>query len=328
MVLNRSLNDLYRVKKLEKRRQALLNSNLDDVYLIYWLLEDCKRYGTLPFAGLARAAFIAVQLLDSLVSTQELTKEERDSFFLSLNTLGSQMKRDLHALSREDFLGVYGHLRPGTYDIRSERYDEAPDLYFDWGRQDTKIVQSAKMENFSLPNKKRKSIDALLQEHGLGLTTTELFEFMKKSIEGREFAKFMFTRNLSKALSLFEKLGNKYGFSQSECSFANIDIIHELYLGSRDPQKIFAHSINAGRENFDETRRIVLPPLIQEQSDAWQFHLPKAAPNFITQKRITGMPMRYIASSENLSGKIVFIENADPGYDWIFSRNISGFVTM
>ena len=35
-------------------------------------------------------------------------------------------------LSKADFLARYGHLRPGTYDILSPRYDEAPDLYFDW----------------------------------------------------------------------------------------------------------------------------------------------------------------------------------------------------
>ena len=33
---------------------------------IYWLLEDTKRYGTLPFAGLARVGFIAMQLLQSI----------------------------------------------------------------------------------------------------------------------------------------------------------------------------------------------------------------------------------------------------------------------
>ena len=30
----------------------------------------------------------------------------------------------------------------------------------------------------------------------------------------------------------------------------------------------------------------------------------------------------------SLSKKIVFISSADPGYDWIFSKNISGLVTM
>ena len=31
---------------------------------------------------------------------------------------------------------------------------------------------------------------------------------------------------------------------------------------------------------------------------------------------------------ENLENKIVFIESADPGYDWIFSSKIKGLVTM
>ena len=30
----------------------------------------------------------------------------------------------------------------------------------------------------------------------------------------------------------------------------------------------------------------------------------------------------------NPNGKIAFIQSADPGYDWIFSKNISGLVTM
>ena len=34
---------------------------MDLIEKVYWLLEDAKRYGTLPFAGLARAGFIAVQ---------------------------------------------------------------------------------------------------------------------------------------------------------------------------------------------------------------------------------------------------------------------------
>jgi len=31
--------------------------------------------------------------------------------------------------------------------------------------------------------------------------------------------------------------------------------------------------------------------------------------------------------SNNLAGKIVCIDKADPGYDWLFSRNISGLIT-
>ena len=31
---------------------------------------------------------------------------------------------------------------------------------------------------------------------------------------------------------------------------------------------------------------------------------------------------------ENISGKIICIENADPGFDWIFSYKIDGLITM
>ena len=48
-------------------------------------------------------------------------------------------------------------------------------------------------------------------------------------------------------------------------------------------------------------------------------------PNFITHQKITSSSVHIHAdqASESLTGKIVLIENADPGYDWIFSKNIS-----
>ena len=44
---------------LADRLPRLHESGIDVISRIYWLLADCKRYGTLPFAGLARAGFIA-----------------------------------------------------------------------------------------------------------------------------------------------------------------------------------------------------------------------------------------------------------------------------
>ena len=51
--------------KSDGKRFSIARCHL--VQKIYWLVEDCKRYGTLPFAGLARAGFVAKQLLDSFV---------------------------------------------------------------------------------------------------------------------------------------------------------------------------------------------------------------------------------------------------------------------
>ena len=115
-----------------ERLPTICDAEIDKISRIYWLIEDCKRYGTLPFAGLARAGFIAVQLLQSFVEAGVLNAEEAATFMASVDTVGSRIGQDFAQLSKADFLARYGHLRPGTYDILSPRYDEAPDLYFDW----------------------------------------------------------------------------------------------------------------------------------------------------------------------------------------------------
>ena len=51
----------------------------------------------------------------------------------SISTVSSQMLFDQKTLKKGDFLEKYGHLRPGTYDILSPRYDANPSIYFKWG---------------------------------------------------------------------------------------------------------------------------------------------------------------------------------------------------
>jgi glutamine kinase len=46
--------DAAKIDTLNARREELLASSADPLERIYWLLEDSKRYGTLPFAGCGR----------------------------------------------------------------------------------------------------------------------------------------------------------------------------------------------------------------------------------------------------------------------------------
>ena len=51
--------------------------------------------------------------------------------------------------------------------------------------------------------------------------------------------------------------------------------------------------------------------------------------NYITSKKVNGQ-IYYIKNqnfSNNLDNKIILIDNADPGYDFIFNRNIKGLIT-
>lgn len=86
-------------------------------------------------------------------------------------------------------------------------------------------------------------------------------------------------------------------------------------------------SIAQGRAAHRRTRAVVLPPLITAPADVWSFSLLPCEPNFVTQKQADG-PVREAADPEqDLSGAIVFIPSADPGFDWLFSRGIAGLVT-
>ena len=54
--------------------------------------------------------------------------------------------------------------------------------------------------------------------------------------------------------------------------------------------------------------------------------MPETEPNFVTQNAVSGKVVT-IEKKEKLPGNIVFIESADPGYDWLFTYPIAGLVT-
>jgi phosphohistidine swiveling domain-containing protein/arsenate reductase-like glutaredoxin family protein len=322
--------DSSKIKTLEKRYEEIISSDLSEVDKIYWLIEDCKRYGTLPFAGLARAAFIAVQILQSLVNEKIISKQEYDSFLNDLTTISAMMNKDFEDLSIKKFLLQYGHLRPGTYDITSPRYDEMPQLYFQWDKKEDIDFneKDSIQEHFRLSLTQLKNIRECLLKHGLEDDVLGLFSFIKAAIEGREYSKFIFTKNLSETLKLFGVWAGKNNMSLEECAFADIQIIKELYQGTPDEKDLLERSIIRGKKKYQEGAGIVLPPLIVNASDIYQFFVPDTLPTYITLKRRSGkVKIINKVAEESLHDCILLIPSADPGYDWIFSHHIAGFIT-
>lgn len=315
--------DERRIHRLMERREELSTSSPEPIEKIYWLLEDGKRYGTLPFAGLARAGFIAVQLLKSLVATEVFSREDYDTFLTGLTTVSGDLARDQRHLSREKFLEKYGHLRPGTYDILSERYDENPDLYFKW-RKDMEGM--GEKPPFVPTLTQLRKVGALLKEHQLEPDPLVFFNFLSKAIQLREWSKFQFTKNLSDILALIGQVGADHGFGREDMAFSDIQIFKELHIVADCIHDRLEANIDSGRKNYRTACRVSLPPLLTRPEDVWGFLWPETSPNFITQKAVVG-EVGEAASRESLAGKIVCIPSADPGYDWLFSHSIGGLVT-
>jgi adenylylsulfate kinase-like enzyme len=317
--------DRAKIDLLARRLPAICNAELDKISRIYWVIEDCKRYGTLPFAGLARAGFIAVQMLQSFVEADVINAEEAATFMASVDTVGSRIAHDFAKLTKVDFLARYGHLRPGTYDILSPRYDEAPDLYFDWSGARPAAPPSP---HFAFSVEQSRRIEHLLKEHELDIDVPGLIEFIKAGIEGREYAKFVFTRSLSHALSLIRQLGEDHGLSAEDCAFLNYEVVRTLYSESGSVREALRESAAQGRERYALTRSLVLPPVIASPGEVFAFHLPPSQPNFITRKNVTAPVASVGDPPESFAGRILFVPSADPGFDWIFTRGISGFITQ
>lgn len=318
--------DIEKIRVLENKQGTILNSELSHIDKIYWLLEDCKRYGTLPFAGLARAGFIAVQMLDSMVQIGVLSAEEREQFLRSLDTVSTGLSNDLGTLSQEKFLNKYGHLRPGTYDILSPRYDEEPDSYFDWKKERTPLP--AENNQFAVTIEALNQLNEILKADGIDQDAIGLFNFIRAAIEGREYAKFVFTKSLSDVLALTGLAGAEEDFDLNDMSYAEINLIKDSYVSARSFSEELNRNIAMGKEKYQITQQLRLPPLLVSERDFWAFTMPSNQPNYVTQKTCRGKVLPYTKSKRLMTRKIVFIENADPGYDWIFSTNICGFVTQ
>lgn len=315
--------DAGKIQILRRKHREIMDSGLSPLEKLYWLLEYCKRYGTLPFAGLARAGFIAVELLRSMTAVGILTQEERAAYMGGLETVGKTMSRDFARLSREAFLRKYGHLRPGTYDICSPRYDQESERYFDFGRRRETAPEGPP---FQLTLDKYARLQALLAEHGLDADVLSLFDFIQHAIEGREYAKFVFTHTLSDALELLAELGAAHGLDREAVSHVSIQRLLESYSRAEDLGRVLRESVRAGQAAEAAAAGITLPPLLWEERQVYSFFLPDGAPNFITQGRCAAETV-LLPSDEPLEGKLLLIRGADPGYDWIFSHNIAGFVT-
>ena len=182
--------DVEKIKLLGKRHSKLMESGLQPIEKLYWVIENTKRYGTLPFSGLARVGFIAVQFLRSLVEKGFLSDKDQANFMLGIKTISSEIRSEKHTLTKKDFLNKFGHLRPGSYDICSLRYDADVGRYFSWDKGD---IGNSRRVSFSLKDDVAGKLDEELVGHGLKTNSLELLKFIETGITLRELAKFEFS---------------------------------------------------------------------------------------------------------------------------------------
>lgn len=269
-----------------------------------------------------------------LAANYRFSKEFDDQAFFSYKqqvreTVATEFVRDMNRylageLPRDIFCERYGHLRSGTYDIRADRYDQLS-FRAEPGRQ---LEEPAAAASVSLPE---AALQQALDEAGFsGITPGELVRFMRTALEQRERFKFEFTKSLSLALEVLRMAGRNLGIPVEELSYLQVaDILAAEYYGSGEELQAFWKALIQRRQELrGREGYLALPDVLTGVEDIDFVSVQEARPNFITEKAATG---EIVTPEEmgagGLAGRIVLLEKADPGFDWIFPQGIAGLIT-
>ena len=299
------------------------------------LLNECINSGTIPFAVIARHAFIAETLFQSAIQCGAISSDRFNEFKQSVPLITADFADDYRKVlsgsqNKEIFLGRYGHLRPGTYDILSLRYADRREIFDQAGNIPHVDIQKG---IFHLTAEEETRLNELLLLNQFSrITSMDLLQYTRAAISGREYAKFIFSRNISDVLELLKIWGKHLDLSADD--LAHLDIEDILSLPSTTPaalKELLKQKVAEGKIEFDLARRLRLGHLIRDVGDLYIVPLLKSLPNFCGSGLISG-PVYLLDSGfdkkTELRNKIVCILSADPGYDWIFTQEIKGLITQ
>ena len=303
------------------------NSNKDLLVSAQKLLSDCKNYGTLSFSIMARISFIGTILLKSLQNMGIFGNNFYDNFINSVSTPLTEIQNDVSdfkngQISKQTFFKKYGHLRPGTYDITQDRYDKNYTFFSE--------INFKKKEKKPGQQFNKKTVTDLVSKHLNIQSNVDLLDFIRDAITQREKLKFEFTKNLSDSLELIIKIGTEMGFTRNE--LANLDLNTILKSENQSKiksQKVWRKKIELQAKKKQLNNFLNLPQIIFSKNDFDIINYRLSKPNFITDKKIIKqiITLKKNTTPVSMENKILLIEYADPGFDWIFTKNPAGLIT-
>ena len=105
-----------------------------------------------------------------------------------------------------------------------------------------------------------------------------------------------------------------------------------LSVEAEDGREFFREKIHSARSRHVLAQSIRLPQLLGDPTGAYIAPFQVSRPNLITKKTVSADAI-YLNSDSNIDDldlfeKILLIESADPGFDWIFAHSIAGLITQ
>jgi len=134
-------------------------------------------------------------------------------------------------------------------------------------------------------------------------------------------------------LDLLKNVASILDISSNDFSFLSLKDIFDInrnadiYLIKQE----LLHRIHMNQRQYDDHLLIILPHVLSKPTDFSVVNVPEGLPNYITSKSVRGEILQIEEVSDrriSVVDRIIVLEKADPGYDWIFANeSIKGLVT-
>jgi len=297
-------------------------------------LSIIREHGVIPFSEQARLAFTYRYVLNRMITLDPHLEEAFLNWARKLQTITSSYRRDLASLKageldRHSFLTSYGSLRPNAYNIESARYDESLE-YFE--NTDVKRV----VERNSQPEIPRsQSVTDVLK--GIGdFDEAEFWHRCGEAFRNRESLKFHFSKVLSDLLKLIAAVSESSGSTRSTLRKLRIGEITSILRRSDSLTEFAKKCERRSDRRLMERKYLTHLPMPDFASKGRDFEIIvqiSNEPTFVGNRSIQAqcVPLREThvpdGNATQLSGSIIFLTSADPGFDWIFGHDIRGLIT-
>ena len=260
-----SLQRMTEIRREIRRQQPVQETNVMKLYkYIKELLDSICLYATPQYTRQTRCAFLAKELCETLTERGYFSEEEMENFMTSITTISTEIKRDIRRytcgeMTREEFNSLYGHLRSGIFDIRTDCFAK---IHFEPNQyMSEKYSKNTENENSG------KLLDAnilktALTDIGLSITPERFIDFIIKCLKNKEIFKFELTKTLNLMLETIARLGEVLGIAREDMSYLEIQDL--LSYHSRDS---YIQIIQSRRDMYHANTYLILPDLIFNVGD-------------------------------------------------------------
>lgn len=332
----RSIRELDRYAEQARSASSARPSVNARLTAIAELIERCRMLGIPAFVRAARFAFIGNALLKSLVRTGAVSSETLHGFLSTIPTVATEMDADFDRLKQgrltsDRFLSKYWHLRPGTYDITKLPYGKNPSYFTMTSAPAGPAPASTGPDHSAAASELTAELGRRLKQHGFSVTGELAVRFITESTQRREFYKFVYTKAISLAIELAADIGAEAGLSREDMAYVDFYSLvnHRDTCSATEVFGLWTALIEQRKGEYALNTGLSLPPLLFGTRDLTVIHTTTARPNYITDNAVSGdvVVLDNADASTQIDDRIVAIEKADPGYDWIFTHRIKGLIT-